>query len=913
MANTAFQQYLAYLTQNGFSDRANALKNEATRTPKPEWQTMLRREIEEHPAQNLEATSILASGEEYYSSAAPTSSLQKPVREEEPFGVENYVGLGKGIGRGQTDLEKAALANTNNRLETEIEKEQETRLMATLNQQLEGKSVFNEDGSLNEEGLRLASNLDTEGLLEHQRIIADETFSELVKQTEDENQKEEIKKLAQERQNSDDIRKKTELEDTPEKKTREEQREKDRQTIQSRFKSEYQASYSHYSTLVDPTTKKLKYSRSEAAHLAYREAYRKALKLAQQLTTHNRKVEVLGNTNAFSAPIFTGLTGFLSNQDRRRAEQEQREKDAKIRKLRSPERETAEEAEDEADNRPPESPVSTKTTRREPAQERVTRSRGFGGKFLRKLLIGGEAAAAPEEAVGIGTIVLIVLGVILAIALFAAIIYFFNQSSKESPPSLVTINCGDSFDPTQGSTTDILATGQIISNKLSENYHIGLSGQAKDKTKRSVDADMKIYTTICKLFGHYTGSPYVDHSLSFNTFGKLVVGNWGNSSGQPIAPKVVISLVFDNKWGPCAMSQQIKNSPLWLFANPDKCIADPWQLEFRIAWILAQSLIQQEQYTKSRVFENFQQIFSQPLPSINCLGAKDASTQLKNCFADMVGEYLTYYTYLDLNYPIPTPPATGSAQTFQDYPTSFGDYYNFARIKLFDGAVFFASQSASPDIVNNAKYISDNNCRTFVGIDSSHPSINPCDAENWNLYDNIDPGQKYPQPLKIIPLTTITIGSAKYPIGNRFFSDGHRVRPWGRYWCTDLVIDSYALSGQVDLYNDPVSGNVTGMMNFFKINKAKGYYFIPRDEFDPAKIPPGSAIFFRWPTEVDPSVLGDHTALVSMVQPNEKHPRNGQVFFYQANGPTRIGSANYSNGRLESDVVGFGIKIAPGQ
>ncbi|HET9946964.1 MAG TPA: hypothetical protein VFQ63_02780 [Patescibacteria group bacterium] len=242
---------------------------------------------------------------------------------------------------------------------------------------------------------------------------------------------------------------------------------------------------------------------------------------------------------------------------------------------------------------------------------------------------------------------------------------------------------------------------------------------------------------------------------------------------------------------------------------------------------------------------------------------------------------------------------------------------------------FQIAPTGSSTIVDNAQVISSNLCKTTI---VSGVSVEQrCNGSRGDLFDNINPGATYPQPHATFPFLDRSLQNGQFgvqftqPSGdkywayNRPFCTGNcfpwDYRGWGRYWCTDLVMDSYAAAGFTAIldWTDPDpgythnwgTGNTSVMIKFFERNS--GYAFVPANQFSPSKVASGSAIFFKW--DSDPRFLGEHTGIVSSIQQDQHHSGFGVINTIEANAWNKTGHYAYRNDNPGNQIVGFGIKV----
>lgn len=130
-----------------------------------------------------------------------------------------------------------------------------------------------------------------------------------------------------------------------------------------------------------------------------------------------------------------------------------------------------------------------------------------------------------------------------------------------------------------------------------------------------------------------------------------------------------------------------------------------------------------------------------------------------------------------------------------------------------------------------------------------------------------------------------------------------------KYWCADLVWQSYHLAGFTEVVQSP---GVPTMHNWWRDNPP-GYYYIPYDGVSSlsaaelVRIKPGCAIFYG--NQSDPvSNRGEHIEVINTVSFDGN--RNGSITTYSANSSNTTRTNPIAGGVVVSmhsyDVMGFG-------
>lgn len=130
-----------------------------------------------------------------------------------------------------------------------------------------------------------------------------------------------------------------------------------------------------------------------------------------------------------------------------------------------------------------------------------------------------------------------------------------------------------------------------------------------------------------------------------------------------------------------------------------------------------------------------------------------------------------------------------------------------------------------------------------------------------------------------------------------------------KYWCADLVWQSYHLAGFTDVLASP---GVPSMHNWWRENPP-GYYFIPYDGTSTldrttlSRIKPGCAILYG--SQSDPvSNRGEHIEIINTISYDGN--KNGAITTYAANSSNKTRTDPIASGVVVSahsyDVMGFG-------
>ncbi|HET9946539.1 MAG TPA: hypothetical protein VFQ63_00600, partial [Patescibacteria group bacterium] len=354
--------------------------------------------------------------------------------------------------------------------------------------------------------------------------------------------------------------------------------------------------------------------------------------------------------------------------------------------------------------------------------------KGFGGSASG----AGTGAAGAAGGAGGGTVIAIVVGVILLIVLIVVIITILGQNKYQENFSL--LNCGNlenfySVAQEPSTTRKVINDNYFLDVRtdIYVDYSNNNNGQEtiipdnepkNPYFQEAVDANLTLFNTTCLLFGQYVNAPYDFKKHELNTFGNLVVGTTDQrdpNKGHQALP-IVWAIVFDERDKNChIVYNPRKDEPLAEFINPNLC--SHYQAYFLIAQSLAHSLIIQQNHVNpgASIFKDFS---TNPapngipgkdglLPTSLCssgdpygkagtLGESEKDQQKRDCFGDMVGEYLTYPYYTDGFTPTNNqdPNATASASlsslyNFNQKDGKYFDYYTFAKEKLFDGVDFY--------------------------------------------------------------------------------------------------------------------------------------------------------------------------------------------------------------------------------
>lgn len=273
-----------------------------------------------------------------------------------------------------------------------------------------------------------------------------------------------------------------------------------------------------------------------------------------------------------------------------------------------------------------------------------------------------------------GTIIACAVGFLLVFFLIIVVVLLIKSYQDFSPFQLTQLSCGNQ------PTRQQLASTSLMDSHLYEVFHLHFDtevyakGDVKDPTALGVMQNA--YNAVCILFGQIANTSY--NPTIPNTFGKLLIENYGAQTGEPIAKMITFIAMPSTTGHPdCSIALSSASYPTdsnnpninWNFYTPDKCIS-VYQFQFRFAHALGLSLLYQQEYklqqktakdgssppsildTIKAIFPDFASLTIQGgktinLPTAGCTKAMGTQDFLPQCFADMVGEYLTYPYYLD--------------------------------------------------------------------------------------------------------------------------------------------------------------------------------------------------------------------------------------------------------------------------
>ncbi len=101
-----------------------------------------------------------------------------------------------------------------------------------------------------------------------------------------------------------------------------------------------------------------------------------------------------------------------------------------------------------------------------------------------------------------------------------------------------------------------------------------------------------------------------------------------------------------------------------------------------------------------------------PLSSKQCGGGTFGSNPEHECFADMVGEYLVFQTYKH------SETTRNSSVTFSEYPTTYANWYDFARKQIF-GGIEYVNKGTNSEVANTAIKLAEDIITNCPNLDSS--------------------------------------------------------------------------------------------------------------------------------------------------------------------------------------------------
>lgn len=286
------------------------------------------------------------------------------------------------------------------------------------------------------------------------------------------------------------------------------------------------------------------------------------------------------------------------------------------------------------------------------------------------------------------------------------------------------------------------------------------------------------------------------------------------------------------------------------------------------------------------------------IPTYNCLRDYTPNVDTPNpaeCFSDMAGSFLTYKDFHDTvvnnGHTIPN-----NWQLMNDYPGNFPVYYNFALLNLFSANT--ATGNAS-QLVSIAQQITQNLGKTFGRAIDEYDQIVPNPPGHFQL-------QNSPSPNYVVAMRS---GSACIVV------NGVKKCVNSRYWCTDLLIDTYNITlGKRVLGED--LGTVQDMIYFWKNPPSSSFVFVHyrlAGEHQSAllklygsKPTFGDALFFE-------SKEGDHNGFehVALIRDmNLDSNGNGKILTYEANNNSTTGTYPIYNWQIRNTpypVTGFGL------
>lgn len=288
------------------------------------------------------------------------------------------------------------------------------------------------------------------------------------------------------------------------------------------------------------------------------------------------------------------------------------------------------------------------------------------------------------------------------------------------------------------------------------------------------------------------------------------------------------------------------------------------------------------------------------IPTYNCLRDYTPTVDTPNpaeCFSDMAGSFLTYKDFHDTirqgGQIVPN-----NWQLMNDYPGNFPIYYNFALLNLFAANTAIGNSS---QLVSIAQQITQRLGKTFGRSIDLYDQIVPNPPGHFQLPDS-------PSPNYVVAMRSgsacIVVNHVKECVNSR-------------YWCTDLIIDTYNISlGQRMLGED--LGSVEDLIYFWKNPPSSDFVFVHyrnASEHQSALIKLyatkptfGAALFFE-------SKEGDyngfeHVALIRDMSLDSSG--NGKILTYEANSGSTTGTYPINNWQIKNTpypVTGFGLYI----
>lgn len=219
-------------------------------------------------------------------------------------------------------------------------------------------------------------------------------------------------------------------------------------------------------------------------------------------------------------------------------------------------------------------------------------------------------------------IFIILLMIIILLALFAS----HNNQSSTDGVSYAAIPCSDNISET-AKVDDLKKFGQATYSI----EFIPQGGSPGDQSKQMA----RVMKVVCRVYGHVKGKK------GYNTFSKLLLGTDNPENTKPDASKNTINISLGG--GTCGLNfasggEYPKNKDVMdiNIGSVDAC--QDQQLEFTLDRLLALQLLLRSSHPE--IFSDFQsQVFSKKLlPTNKCNTTKNP----QDCFADMVGAYMTF-------------------------------------------------------------------------------------------------------------------------------------------------------------------------------------------------------------------------------------------------------------------------------
>lgn len=286
------------------------------------------------------------------------------------------------------------------------------------------------------------------------------------------------------------------------------------------------------------------------------------------------------------------------------------------------------------------------------------------------------------------------------------------------------------------------------------------------------------------------------------------------------------------------------------------------------------------------------------IPTYNCLYdyPKLPPPYMEECFSDMVGSFLTYKQFADTVNGSPK-----DAYKMGNYPSNFPSYYNFAATNVFSPIP--QTTGGIIGFVDTAQAITSHLIKTFGRTVDFFDQL---DTRPNALYLTNSPSPKY--------AVVMRSGTSCAKI------NGDLSCIYQRYYCTDLLIDSYNITLKNKVLGEDL-GSVENMIAFFKKSSSQGFGLIhyrnatehkqALEQLYTGNVTFGNPIFFE-------SVEGVHNGAehVGMIRDivlntNQKgqYTGDGYIDTYEANSSKttfRYIISNWNITNVPYPVTGFG-------